>query len=192
MIAPPSDTTVEKATSVTFPVARVELPRTVLVSICSIFSITRPLSLTVTKPSVTVICAESKLDNPLAACLTAAVPVGAAALELASVIDNLLCSISAVALTSAFMITPGLICASNVCAVESMFKLMSPTILVLIAALPSPVNVRISLALRFSIVNSWKLENVMLLKFTASWASTGSLTLIILLSSKFIAAFIAN
>jgi hypothetical protein len=54
----------------------------------------------------------------------------------------------AVALTSELIITPGLICASNVCAVESTFKLISPTIVVLIALLPAPVNVRMSLAFK--------------------------------------------
>ena len=168
------------ATSVTLAVLNPELPRTVLAPICAILVITNPLSLTVTYPSVTVNCAVSKLDKPLAACLTAAVPVGADALALAKIINNLLCMISAVEFISALIITFGLICASIVCAVESIFNERSPTIAAFSIVFPTPVNTAISLAEILPKLISCKLPINTLLKFTASCGLVGSVTFIIL------------
>ena len=105
---------------------------------------------------------------------------------------NLLCSIAALALTSALSITPGWICASIVFAVESIPKAISPTTDALIASLLLPVNTSISFASRLLSVNSCKLPNVKFLKLTTSCGCVGSPTLISLNPPWSIGPFIAS
>ena len=148
--------------------------------------------LNVTHPSVIVNSILSKLDTPLAACLSLAVPVGADALVVDRFNNNLLCKISALVLTSASKITLGLIWASTVFAVESISRAISPTTVALIASAPSPVNTKISLAYKSPPLKFWKLSKVKLCRLTASNGLTGLPTLTILLLSRSILAFIAN
>ena len=96
------------------------------------------------------------------------------------------------ALTSASIITPGLICASTVLAVLSMFRLISPIIAEFCAKSPTPVNVNMSADLGAVIVVFWKLANVRLRRFTASCATAGSVRFVILLKLRFMVPFMPN
>ena len=144
------------STAATLAVAKSELPNTVLVAICGRLANSIPLSLSVTQPSVTSNCALSKLDIPFSACV---IPV-ALALVAADDNTNLLCTIPAALLMSAFTITLGLICASTVLAVESMLRLMSPTIVLFWAKSPAPVKVKMSALLPAVTATSLRLFSV--------------------------------
>ena len=137
-----------------------------------------------------------KLLSPLAACMVAAVPVGAAACVVAMVMSNLLCAIAAAALTSALFTTPAFSCTSTLFRVESTpvrrSKVKSPVMLALIKVLPTPVNTMNWPPCTFDPAQFWKLAKVKLLRLRASCGFVASETLNILLKFKFMSAFIPN
>ena len=114
-VNPPAElTTLAGLTSAGAAALAVKLPRILPALICCTLVNNTPVLplvavLSSTQPLVTVNVVELKLAKPLAACITAAVPVGLVALVPAIVMLSLLCAMAAVVLTLALSIDPALI-----------------------------------------------------------------------------------